>query len=97
MTGAMSAFTFYLYSGCGSALRLETFELGGDEFGPDQAVRMLGEHPGCAYLTVRSKRQNPPSLCGEAQVAAPKSWTAPGSLQGQLGPWGEEPTSISEV
>jgi hypothetical protein len=55
----MSAFTFYLCSGSGSASRFEAFELGGNEFAPEQAVRMLNEHPGYAYLAVSSKHKKP--------------------------------------
>jgi hypothetical protein len=51
----MSIYTFYLHSGGGYASTFEAFELGSDEFAPDRALRLLGEHPSCAYVAVWSE------------------------------------------
>ena len=36
-----SAYTLYLRSGGGAVSRFDAFELGGDEFAPDRALRTL--------------------------------------------------------
>lgn len=48
----MAIYTFYLCTGDGSSTSFEAFELGGDEFAPARALKMLREHPSCAYVTV---------------------------------------------
>lgn len=51
----MAIYTFYLCAGDGGAASFEAFELGGDEFAPARALRMLSEHPSCAYVAVWSE------------------------------------------
>jgi hypothetical protein len=51
----VSIYTFYLCTGGGCASTFEAFELGGDEFAPERALRMLSEHPSCAYVAVWSE------------------------------------------
>ena len=48
----MPMYTFYLCSGAGDAVSLEAFELGSDEHAPERALKMLQEHPSCAYVAV---------------------------------------------
>lgn len=48
----MAMYTFYLYRGDGAAASLEAFELGSDEYAPERALKMLREHPSCAYVAV---------------------------------------------
>jgi hypothetical protein len=51
----LAIYTFYLCSGDGRASTFEAFELGGDEFAPGRALRMLAEHRSCAYVAVWSE------------------------------------------
>jgi hypothetical protein len=48
----LAIYTFYLCAGDGAASSFEAFELGGDEFAPERALKMLSEHPSCAYVAV---------------------------------------------
>lgn len=48
----MSIYTFYLCSGYGTSTSFEAFDLGGDEYAPERALRLLGEHPSCSYVAV---------------------------------------------
>jgi hypothetical protein len=54
-TGRAAIYTFYLCSGDGCSSTFEAFELGGDEFAPQRALRLLAEHPSCAYVAVWSE------------------------------------------
>ena len=48
----MAMYTFYLCAGDGDAASLEAFELGSDEYAQERALKMLQEHPSCAYVAV---------------------------------------------
>lgn len=48
----MSIYTFYLCSGDGASISFEAFNLGGDEYAPERALKLLGEHPSCSYVAV---------------------------------------------
>jgi hypothetical protein len=53
--GRAAVYTFYLCSGDGRAATFEAFVLGGDEYAPQRALKMLAEHPSCAYVAVWSE------------------------------------------
>jgi hypothetical protein len=65
----MAVYTFYLHSGDGRGSTFEAFELGGDEFAPEWALRMLGEHPSCAYVAVWTEERG--GLPGDRGAKAP--------------------------
>lgn len=48
----MAMYTFYLCSPDGASASFEAFELAGDDKAPERALKLLGEHPGCAYVAV---------------------------------------------
>ena len=48
----MAIYTFYLCNPDGSSTSFEAFELGGDKSAPERALKLLGEHPSCAYVAV---------------------------------------------
>jgi hypothetical protein len=48
----MAVYTFYLCRGDGASTSFEAFELGGDEQAPGRALKLLAEHPSCAYVAV---------------------------------------------
>lgn len=48
----MAIYTFYLCSGDGAANSFEAYELGSDTYAPDRALKLLAEHPSCAYVAV---------------------------------------------
>jgi hypothetical protein len=48
----MPIYTFYLCNLDGGSNSFEAFELGGDKSAPDRALKLLGEHPSCAYVAV---------------------------------------------
>ena len=45
-------YTFYLCRRDGASTSFETFELGGDQDAAARALKMLADHPSCAYVTV---------------------------------------------
>jgi hypothetical protein len=45
-------YTFYLCNPDGAPTSFEAFELDGDDKAPERALKLLGEHPGCAYVAV---------------------------------------------
>jgi len=48
----MAIYTFYLCKRDGRSISFEAFELGGDTSAPERALKLLGEHPSCAYVAV---------------------------------------------
>jgi hypothetical protein len=48
----MAMYVFYLVRQNGCSPSFEAFELSGDEAAPETALKLLGEHPGCAYVAV---------------------------------------------
>ena len=48
----MAIYTFYLCNLDGGSNSFEAFELGGDKSAPEHALKLLGEHPSCAYVAV---------------------------------------------
>lgn len=48
----MAIYTFYLCKRDGRSISFEAFELGGDKSAPERALKLLGEHPSCAYVAV---------------------------------------------
>ncbi len=48
----MAIYTFYLCNPDGRSISFEAFELGGDNSAPERALKLLGEHPSCAYVAV---------------------------------------------
>ncbi|HXA39999.1 MAG TPA: hypothetical protein VNW53_13455 [Phenylobacterium sp.] len=48
----MTIYTFYLCNLGGGASSFEAFELSSDAEAPDRALKMLKDHPSCAYVTV---------------------------------------------
>lgn len=48
----MAVYTFYLCNPGGGANSFEAFELGSDAEAPGRALRMLEDHPSCAYVAV---------------------------------------------
>ena len=48
----MPMYTFYLCNLGGGAHSFESFNLGADADAPDRALKMLADHPSCAYVAV---------------------------------------------
>jgi hypothetical protein len=48
----VTIYTFYLCNLGGGASSFEAFDLGSDAEAPDRALKMLKDHPACAYVTV---------------------------------------------
>jgi len=48
----MAMYTFYLCNQDGGATSFEAFELASDEKAAERALKLLDEHPGCAYVAV---------------------------------------------
>jgi hypothetical protein len=48
----MAMYVFYLCGQDGCSPSFEAFELGGDQAAPERALKLLGDHPGCAYVAV---------------------------------------------
>ena len=48
----MSMYTFYLCGRGRVAPSFEALELGGGKTAPARALKLLGDHPGCAYVEV---------------------------------------------
>nr|MEA2797562.1 hypothetical protein [Phenylobacterium sp.] len=48
----MAIYTFYLCNRDGRSNSFEAFELGSDTSAPERALKLLGEHPSCAYVAV---------------------------------------------
>ncbi|HEX2814856.1 MAG TPA: hypothetical protein VHN39_00565 [Phenylobacterium sp.] len=50
----MAMYTFYLCNLGGGSSSFESFNLGSDADAPARALKMLAEHPSCAYVAVWS-------------------------------------------
>jgi hypothetical protein len=50
----LAIYTFYLCACDGRSTTFEAFDLGGDEFAPERALKMLAEHRSSAYVAVWS-------------------------------------------
>lgn len=48
----MATYTVYLYKPEGPSITLEAVELGGGKSAPERALKLLGDHPGRAYVAV---------------------------------------------
>lgn len=72
----MAIYTFHLCSLGGGSNSFEAFDLGSDDDAPQRALKMLAEHPSCAYVAVWSgeravlERHRNPDLAQEKPASA---------------------------
>ncbi|WP_372784384.1 hypothetical protein [Phenylobacterium sp.] len=71
----MTMYTLYPCNRLGNAASFEAFELSTDEDAQSRAVKMLGEHPSCAFVAVWSGER--PVLTQFRERLPSQPWSGP--------------------